>query len=148
MDNHNQRNDRERARLQALVGRVSDEDLGRELFPGGTIASVLAHLAFWDARAIGLIDRWQTRPPSVSDQEPEEVDWINDSAAALAKALEPRRAAELGLELAIEADARVAALSAATLKGNQQAGGPLNVARAEHRAEHLDEIEAFLKRQP
>jgi Mycothiol maleylpyruvate isomerase N-terminal domain len=44
-------NTAERARLEAVVGRLTDADLKRPLAAGWTVAAVLAHLAFWDQRA-------------------------------------------------------------------------------------------------
>ena len=43
-------NDRERGRLEALAGRLDDAALSRAMPAGGTVAGVLAHLAFWDQR--------------------------------------------------------------------------------------------------
>jgi Mycothiol maleylpyruvate isomerase N-terminal domain len=45
-------NDAERARLRALVTRLNDADLARPMPTGWTIAAILAHLAFWDQRAL------------------------------------------------------------------------------------------------
>ncbi|TMQ17769.1 MAG: hypothetical protein E6K82_20865 [Candidatus Rokuibacteriota bacterium] len=41
-------NDAERTRLQALVKRLTDADLGRAMPAGWTVGAILAHLAFWD----------------------------------------------------------------------------------------------------
>jgi hypothetical protein len=51
------RNDAERARLAALIARLTDEDLIRPL-PSGewTVADTLGHLAFYDRRAQVLIE--------------------------------------------------------------------------------------------
>lgn len=51
-------NDAERERLRSLVSRMSDADLRRPMPDGWTVAAVLAHVGFWDARAI---------PPGGSD---------------------------------------------------------------------------------
>ena len=53
------RNDAERARLRALVARLSDADLARPMPGGWTVAAVLAHLAFWDQRIMVLLERWE-----------------------------------------------------------------------------------------
>ena len=58
-------------------------------------------------------------------------------------AIEPRRAAELTIEIAETIDARVAELPADKLWPNDPES-PLNGRRASHRGEHLDEIEAAL----
>jgi hypothetical protein len=138
-------NDRERARLRALVGRLDESDLGRPLAGGWTVAGALAHLAFWDQRVVVLLDEWERRgaawtPPQGDGRD---VDWINDAAKPLCLALPPRAAAELALSVAEAADRRVAAVSEAILEANARAPS-LNWRRAEHRREHLDEIERAL----
>lgn len=138
-------NDAERERLKALVERLSDAMLNRPMPAGWTVAGVLAHMAFWDARTLYLINQWEGgREPSVDDHEPEDVDWINDSAKPLCLALPPRQAAQLALDLAEETDRRVAALSDALVAQNIAVGQPLSLSRASHRREHLDEIEQVL----
>jgi len=60
-------------------------------------------------------------------------------------AMPPRRAAEVALSIADAADRAVASLSDDEIARNAAAGSPLNLLRAEHRREHLDEIEAALR---
>ena len=142
---HAAENDAERERLRSHVIRMSDEELGRPMPGGWTVAAVLAHLAFWDARASFLIDKWgRGVEPSASDYEPEDPDWINDSAKPLCLALAPRAAARLALQLAEEADGKVEALSDDMLAKIRAAGSPFNLSRASHRREHLDEVERAL----
>jgi DinB superfamily len=141
-------NNRERARLRALVDRLSDSELARPLEAGWTIAAVLAHLAFWDQRVLELIGRWErdglTAIPRSFDGK--DVDWINDSTKTLCLALAPRAAARLAVSTADAADRRVEALSPQHLAANAAAGSPINLLRAEHRREHLDEIERAVGR--
>ena len=138
-------NDAERARLRALVARLTDEDLARPMPAGWTVAGVLAHMAYWDARAVCLIDRWEGGTPlSPADWEPENVDWINDAGKPLFLALPVRTAADLALRMAEEADRRVAALSDDLLAQVLADGLALNPTRADHRREHLDQIEQAL----
>ena len=138
-------NDAERERLRSLVTRLSDEELSRPMPAGWTVAAVLAHIGFWDARAIVLLDKWGGGvEPSPADYEPEDVDWINDAAKPLCLALPPRDAAQLALRLAEEADGKVAALSDEMLAKIRAAGSPFNLSRADHRKEHLDDIERAL----
>lgn len=142
---HIAENDAARARLSALIARLSDEALARPMYEGMTVAGVLGHAAFWDARASALLDQWAGgRAPSAGDFEPENVDWINDAAKPFIMALSPRACADLSLQLAEEADAKIAALTDEQLATIRAAGTPFNLSRAEHRREHLDEIEAAL----
>lgn len=135
----------ERARLRALVERLTDDDLSRPMPAGWTVAGVLAHLAFWDARAACLLDKWAAGvAPSAADEEPADVDWLNDAAKPLCLALAPRVAAQLAVDWAEEADRRVEAVSDELVAQIMAAGQPLNLSRADHRREHLDEIERLL----
>jgi hypothetical protein len=150
-------NDVERERLRLLVARLSEEELRRPMPAGWTVAAVLAHIAFWDARALLYLDRWASGiEPSADDYKPEDVARVNDSAKPLCLALQPRDAAQLALRLAGEADAKVEALNDEMLARIRVAGNlappylqdpngsPFNLARASHRREHLDDIERVL----
>jgi len=142
---HDKANDAQRERLRSLVARASDADLSRPMPAGWTAAAMLAHAGFWDARAIFALEKWAATgvqaPPG--DYEPDDVAWINDSAKPLCLALPPRAAAQLALRLAEEADAKIKALSDELVEKIRVAG-PFNISRAEHRREHLDDIERAL----
>jgi hypothetical protein len=147
-------NDAERERLRSLVSGLSDEELRRPMPGGWTIAGVLAHIGFWDARAIFFLDKWgRGVAPSKADYVSEDPDAANESAKPLCLALPPRTAAQLAVRLAEEADSKVKALTdellakiraagmAAPPDLHDENGSPFNLARAIHRREHLDEIE-------
>jgi uncharacterized damage-inducible protein DinB len=141
------KNNAARERLRVLVTRLSDEELGRPMEAGWTIAATLGHMAFWDARGLYLMDKWEGGiAPSAADLEPEAIDWINDATKPLCLALSPRSAAQLALQTAEQTDRRVEALSDEMLAQVRAAGQPFNLSRADHRDEHLDEIEALLSR--
>ena len=134
-------------RLRALVDRLSDRELSRPMEAGWTVAGVLAHLAFWDYRVVLLLDQWgpDGRGPAPRVYDEAAVDWINDASKPLCNGLPPRAAARMAIEAAMAADQRVAALTEAQLATNRDAGGPITLLRAEHRREHLDEIERTLR---
>jgi hypothetical protein len=138
-------NDRERRRLEALAGNLDDAALGRALPAGWTVAGVLAHLAFWDQRIVVLVDLLKRGAP-VPVENAIDTDWINDAAKPTQLALPPRRAATLAVETARAADHAVATLADELLAKNVAAGTPINLRRAAHRREHLDEIERVLAR--
>jgi len=139
-------NNAERARLRALVARLTDADLGRPMPGGWTVAAVLGHVAFWDQRILVLLERWEQAPSAVPPAINEaDVDWVNDATKPLLLAMAPRRAAELAVAIAEAVDAKVAALPDDLLARNEAAGSPLLMMRAEHRGEHLREIEALFK---
>jgi len=144
-----EQNERERERLRSLVSRLSDEELSGSVNEHWTVAGVLGHIAFWDGRALVLAGKLVDGVPfTASDEEPEDVDWINDASRPLIHAIPPRQLADLALRVAEETDAAVAALSPELAARTYPADptSPLNVVRADHRAEHLHEIEAALER--
>ena len=139
-------NEAQLTRLRTLVETLSDRELAEPMEAGWTVAGVLAHLAFWDYRIVTLVDRWGpdgkgTPPDAPGSYDEEAVDWINDSAKPLILALPPRVAVRVAVDAAAAADSQVADLSDELLAANERTGGYINVRRAEHRREHLDDIE-------
>jgi hypothetical protein len=135
-------------RMRALVNRLTDAELGRPVNESWTVAAVLGHVAFWDGRALYLAEKLlRGEAFTASDEEPEDPDWINDGTRPLIHAIEPRRAAEVALSVAEQIDGLLAsmppALASRTWPSDETS--PLNASRADHRGEHLDEIEAALR---
>jgi hypothetical protein len=144
-------NARELERLRSLVDRLADEDLRLQANDSWTVAGVMGHIAFWDARALYLARKLEAGVPfSADEDEPEDVDWINDSARPLIHAIPPREAALLSLRIGQETDELVASLTPeqASHAWPGDPTSPLNLLRASHRGEHLDEIEAALAVKP
>jgi DinB family protein len=143
-------NEAQLTRMRTLVESMSDDELAEPMAAGWTVAGVLAHLAFWDHRIVTLVDRWgadgKGTPPDSPGSSDEEDDWINDAAKPLALALPPRVAAQVAVDAAVAADARVAALSDELLAENERTGLSIDPLRADHRGEHLDEIEEMRSR--
>ena len=138
-------NTRERERLRAIVERLDEDALRLPVNEFWTVAGVLGHIAFWDARVLSLADKMDRGEPfSPSDAEPEDVDWINDASRPLIHAILPSEGARLALSIAEETDARVATLPVDRL-WPRDPSSPLFAVRASHRGEHLDEVEAALR---
>ena len=109
---------------------------------GWTVAATLVHLAFWDLRAVRLMDKFDKEGVGAS---PVDVDVVNDAIRALAESIPPRDAARLAVSAAEAVDRRIEALPEATLEAVGAAGNPFSPFRHLHRAEHLDEIERTLR---
>ena len=138
-------NGRELERMRALVSRLSDQQLDAMVNEYWSAAGVLGHIAFWDGRALYLAGKLQRGEPfTASDNEPENVDWINDSSRPLIHAIAPRALAVLAVNIAAETDELVASLPDELLAGLDETS-PLNPVRANHRGEHLGEIEAAVR---
>lgn len=137
-------NNRERERLRALVEGVDDEALTAPVNEYWTVAGVLGHIAYWDIRVLVLAEKIDRGEPwSPGDAEPE-GDWLNDTTRPLIHAIAPREAARFALRIAEQTDALVAALPLDRMWPGDP-DSPINASRWEHRAEHLDEIEAALR---
>jgi len=139
------RNDKERARLTAIVARSSDADLARPMPAGWTVAGVLLHAAFWDRRIIVLLGLWQGQGIEPRPELAADVGWTNDSMKPLLLAVPPRKAAEVAVAIAEETDALVARVTDELIARNAELGDSgINLSRADHRGEHLEEIERVL----
>jgi hypothetical protein len=137
-------NTRERERLRALIERVDDTALSAPANEYWTVAGVLGHMAYWDIRVLVLAEKIDRGEPWVPGDAEPEGDWLNDSTRVLIHAIEPRRAAQLTLEIAEETDRRVAELPLDRMAPHDP-DSPIYALRAEHRAEHLDELEAVVR---
>lgn len=138
-------NARELERMRGIVEGLDDETLGFPVNEYWSVAGVLGHIAFWDARILSLagkLDRGEPFAPT--DTDPEDVDWINDASRPLIHAVPARELAALSLRIAEETDALVAVLPPDRLWPFDP-DSPLYAVRAEHRGEHLDEIDAALR---
>ena len=139
-----EQNTRERERLRALVERLDEDHLRLPVNEHWTVAGVLGHIAFWDARMLALMDKLERGVPfAPTDTEPEDVDWINDASRPLIHAVPPLELARLALRIAEETDARVATVPLDRL-WPRDPDSPLYAVRADHRGEHLDDVERTL----
>jgi hypothetical protein len=137
-------NTRERERLRALVERLDDDALSAPVNEYWTVSGVLGHITYWDIRVIVLAEKIQRDEAwAAGDAEPE-GDWLNDTTRPIIHEIEPRRAAEFPIEIAEQCDALVGELPLDRMWPGD-ADSPINPARWEHRAEHLDEIEAAMR---
>jgi uncharacterized damage-inducible protein DinB len=132
-----------RERLRALVSRLSDEELAQPADDGWTIAAILAHLAFWDYRALVLIERWKKTGVGPS---PIDTDGVNDAMKALCLAIPAREAANLAVKAAEAVDAELENLPEelrAEIDMLVQEG-KFRTNRSIHRNAHVDQIEERL----
>ena len=128
-------------RIRRLVKALSDEQLLHPVGDHWTVAICLAHLAFWDRRAMYVMDMTQKEGkvfvPSIDI-------FVNDLSLPLWAAIPPRAAARLAVETADACDKQLEAFPEALL---QQIYDHRNrdVVRALHRNAHLDEVDGALK---
>src|SRR5262249_19304205 len=136
------KNERERERLKALVGRLGEAELRRPLSHGWTGAGAVVHRAFWALGAAILMDRFEK---SGGPPPPADIEVVNESVQALGQSIPPRAAAALAIEAAERVARRLETLPDRILEGLAAAGDPFTPRRHNHWAEHLDEIERALR---
>jgi hypothetical protein len=142
---YSEQNSASRRRLEALVQRLSDEDLAHTTDYGWTVAALLAHLAFWDHRVLNILKRWTEMG---LDDSPIDAGVVNDSLRVICHALDPRKAIELCLSAARAVDAELEGLTPERVKQLEEHAAStetqFRMNRALHRDGHLNDIEALL----
>lgn len=134
-------NARERDRLRGFFNRISDKELSLPMGEGWTIAAALAHLAFWDQRALVLIKKWKINGVASS---PIDDDVANDSILPLCLAIPPRVAARLAVTAAEAIDHELEMADKDLIGDIWQLGERFRLYRSDHRKLHLDQIESLL----
>jgi hypothetical protein len=141
------RNARASDALRSLVETLSADDLATDLGGNWTVATCLAHLAFWDRWQIA---RWRAAaaaglvlPADVSDNVP---DLVNAALEATWRALPGATAAALALQAASEFDALAVELPDTSVDAAPAAGRVRLLDRSIHRLEHVAQIRGCLGR--
>ena len=138
-------NERARAALATLAATLSPDDIGADAGGDWTVASVFAHLAFWDrwqearwhaAAAAGL-----ACPPALPDGID---DLVNEALGALVHRLPGDRAVGAWRAAAESLDGMIAGLPDASVQAALDGGLERLVDRSRHRLEHLDQVERAL----
>ena len=129
-------------RIRSMIARLSDEEMKTRVGQHWTVAIVFAHLAFWDRRAMYVLDSTERDGKLFI---PEIDIFVNDLSLPLWAAIPPRRAAKICLETAETVDARLENYPP-NLLDEIYVYNKRWVVRALHRGEHLDEAEAALKK--
>jgi hypothetical protein len=136
-------NNRERERMIALIGRLSNDDLCRDAGGGWTVSVIFAHLAFWDQWTRFRIRKWKQEGFVAS---PIDFDVINDSLLPLFKTIPPREAANLAITAAEAIDHEIEQLPVSLIDAIDAMGDKRRIRRSMHRNMHLDQIEAILSK--
>ncbi len=138
-----ERNRASTSRMRELVARLSDEELGHPVGQDWTVSIALAHLAFWDRRLLYGLEMTE-REGKLSFPEIDVA--VNDILLPQWAAIPPRQAARLAVEIAEALDKRLESFPPALLE-QVYARNERWVIRSLHRTDHLDEVDAALRRQ-
>jgi hypothetical protein len=128
-------------RLRRLVSSLSDAQLQTRMGEHWTVAICLAHFAFWDRRAMYVLDATRKAGKLVN---PDIDTFVNDLSLPLWAAIPPREAARIAVEWADACDKQLESFPADLLELVYNSR-KRTVVRALHRHEHMDEIDQALK---
>jgi hypothetical protein len=136
-------NDAERARLKALVARLTDADMARAMSQEWTIGVGLMHLAFWDGLSLSKFEEWErtgtVQIPPMQDM----VDGINHAMLPWWRTIAPVQVRHAVVAAAEAVDRKAETLPVPIIEAIQ-AARPRSLERAIHRRQHLDQIERAL----
>lgn len=135
------KNDVERNHLFTFARGLSAEDLRHPMPAGWSVAAVLVHLAFWDLRALTLIQKWQAEGVAPS---PLDTDVVNEATRRLFLAIDGQAAVELACSAAAAVDQAIAQLSPEMVNTIQTVATNVRLERAAHRRLHIAEIQQAL----
>ena len=124
-----------------LLAHLTDSQLETPMPEGWTVSAVLAHLVYWDERALVLLNKWEKDGIEFA---PNEVDIVNDAAKPLCLSIPGRVAVDLFLRTAEKIDKKVASLDPKWAEDAVEIGKTIKLSRAHHRMMHLDDIKAVL----
>jgi hypothetical protein len=140
--NYNSLNRASTERIKKLAASLTDAEMQTRVGEHWTVAIALAHLAWWDRRVMYVLDM------SAKDGKlfiPEIDIFVNDLSLPLWAAIPPREAARIAIETSADLDQRLEAYPQNLLEEIYNSNKRW-VVRALHRNEHLDEVDAALKR--
>jgi hypothetical protein len=129
-------------RIKKLASSLTDEEMQTHVGEHWTVSIALAHIAFWDRRVISVLDE-TTKSGKLFVPEIDIV--VNDLSRPLWAAIPPREAARLAVETSEELDKRLEVYPQNLLEEIYNKNKRW-VIRALHRNEHLDEVDAALKK--
>lgn len=132
-----------REKMRTLIQSMSDDQLALSTVAGWTIASTLAHIAFWDNRILYLLNHWKENEIVPS---PYDVDAINEAQKPFLLALPPRIAASLALQSAEAIDTEIEKITDQYVEKILAAKVQFKFERHVHREYHFKEIEETLKK--
>jgi hypothetical protein len=136
-------NDAERARLKAIVARLTDADMARAVSEDWTVGVGLMHLAFWDGLSLSKFEEWERTGTVEIPPMRDMVDGINQAMLPWWRTIAPIQVRHAVVAAAEAVDRKAETLPAPIVEA-LLAVRPRSLTRAAHRRQHLDQIERAL----
>ena len=136
-------NEAERARLKAVVARLTDADMARAMSAQWTVGVGLMHLAFWDRLSLAKFEEWErtgeVQMPPLQDM----VGGINHAMLPWWRTIAPAQVRHEVMAAAEAVDRKAETLPAPLVEAILAVRRRM-LTRAVHRRQHLDQIERAL----
>jgi hypothetical protein len=129
--------------INSLLAGLTEKELSTPMPAGWTVSAVLVHMAFWDQRALTLLEKWEKDGIVFS---PVDIDVTNDVSLPLCLAIPSKKAVELFLKTAEAINKHILELSPEGMMEIEEKGKNVNLLRANHRIMHLNDIKTILKK--
>lgn len=129
--------------LQNFISRLTAEQLGSNMPAGWNVLAVLAHIAFWDIRALTLINRWETE--GINHPSEIDADLVNEVTRPIFLLLDQAKAKEMILDYAKKIDEKIDSLSPDFVKKIETEGKNVHLDRSKHRLMHIIEIKQVIE---
>jgi hypothetical protein len=126
---------------RTFLAGLSEKDLSTRMPAGWTVSAVLGHLAFWDQRALTLLDKWEKE--GINDSVID-TDVVNEVTRYLCLAIPPKVAVEIFLHTAETLNERISKLDPKWTSEIEEKGKNVHLNRAKHREMHMEDIKAAL----
>ena len=140
--NYTQLNRESTERIKKIASNLTDEQFQTRVGEHWTVAIALVHLAFWDKRVLATLES-TAKNKKLSVVEVDTV--VNDLSLPIWATVPAKEAIKLAIETAEELDNQLEKFPKDLLEEMYNHNKRL-VVRALHRNEHLDEVEAALKK--
>jgi hypothetical protein len=136
-------NEAERARLKAIVARLTDADMARAMSEQWTVGVGLMHLAFWDGLSLAKFEEWERTGKVEIPPMRDMVDGINHAMLPWWRTVAPAQIRHAVVAAAEAVDRKAETLPTPIIEAIV-ALRPRTLRRAIHRRQHLDQIERAL----
>jgi hypothetical protein len=127
--------------LVSFINNLTPEQLTTSMPAGWDVISVLAHVVFWDIRALTLINKWEKEGIHVSEVD---TDVINEVTRPIFLSLEPASAVAMIAAYSKLIDEKIDGLTPEFIESIEIQGKNVHLNRAKHRRMHIEEIKQVL----
>jgi len=124
-----------------FISKLAPAQLTTAMPAGWDVISVLAHVVFWDIRALTLIEKWEKEGIRISEVD---TDVINEVTRPIFLALDPAKAVEMITAYSKMIDEKIDGLTPEFIERIETEGKNVHLNRVKHRRMHMDEIKLVL----